>query len=74
MKLSSLSILFSGIIFLVLIYAHCPAGANDNAKTIDSKMVVLKDFQDGDVIFHTSNSSQSKAIQLATNSIYPIVE
>jgi Orthopoxvirus protein of unknown function (DUF830). len=29
-----------------------------------------KDFQDGDLIFHSSNSSQSKAIQLATHSKY----
>jgi len=27
-------------------------------------------FQDGDIIFQTSNSSQSKAIQLATQSVY----
>lgn len=28
------------------------------------------DLQDGDIVFHTSKSSQSKAIQKATNSIY----
>jgi uncharacterized protein YycO len=35
-----------------------------------SKKVNDKDFQNGDIIFQTSKSSQSKAIQLATNSKY----
>jgi uncharacterized protein YycO len=35
------------------------------SKTVDSK-----EFQNGDIIFQTSKSSQSKAIQLATNSKY----
>jgi len=30
----------------------------------------MKELQNGDIIFHTSNSSQSKAIQLATHSKY----
>lgn len=41
-----------------------------NTKTETTKVEVSPTFQNGDIIFQTSNSSQSKAIQLATNSPY----
>jgi uncharacterized protein YycO len=44
------------ILFSILMISSC----NANSKQID--------FRDGDIIFHTSKSRQSKAIQLATHS------
>lgn len=45
------------IVLLIVLIANLYATTNKN-------------LQDGDIIFHTSLSPQSKAIQLATNSIY----
>ena len=44
------------ILFSILMISSC----NANSKQID--------FRDGDIIFHTSKSRQSKAIQLSTHS------
>lgn len=42
----------------------------ENAKKEVSKLIERKEIQNGDLIFQTSLSGQSKAIQLATNSKY----
>lgn len=42
----------------------------DNAKTSIKQLTFNDDIKDGDLIFQTSQSEQSKAIQLATNSKY----
>lgn len=42
-----------------------PTEIVQNEKTID-----LSDYKNGDIIFQTSKSNQSKAIQLATDSKY----
>lgn len=44
---------------------YSPAEIAQNEKTID-----LSDYKNGDIIFQTSKSNQSKAIQLATDSKY----
>lgn len=44
--------------------------ADKPRESVKSKTVDSKEFQNGDIIFHTSKSSQSKAIQLATKSKY----
>ncbi len=45
---------------------------NKNPKEIalKDKKAIKKELQNGDLIFHTSQSNQSKAIQIATNSKY----
>lgn len=45
-------------------------GIEINKKTESISTEVTPTFQNGDIIFQTSNSSQSKAIQLATHSPY----
>lgn len=42
----------------------------DNAKNEVKQLVANDEIKNGDIIFHTSLSKQSKAIQLATNSKY----
>ena len=55
---------------------HIKVIANDLDKKVETQKQVLKDsfslkaIKEGDIIFQTSTSSQSKAIQLATNSKY----
>lgn len=44
--------------------------ADKPRKLVNSKTIDRKEFQNGDIIFQISKSSQSKAIQLATNSKY----
>jgi uncharacterized protein YycO len=44
--------------------------ADKPRELVKSKSIDSKQFQNGDIIFQTSKSSQSKAIQLATNSKY----
>jgi hypothetical protein len=44
--------------------------ADKPRELVKSKSIDSKEFQNGDIIFQTSKSSQSKAIQLATNSKY----
>ena len=47
------------------------ADGNNKDVTVDNKdFVESKKFKDGDIIFQTSQSSQSKAIQIATKSKY----
>lgn len=41
-----------------------------NVKNVDEQLLGQTDFKNGDLIFHTSRSYQSKAIQLATKSKY----
>lgn len=55
------------IILIVLFAAGC---GNEDTKTEITTVRVNSEFQNGDIIFQTSQSNQSKAIQLATNSKY----
>jgi hypothetical protein len=55
---------FGLFVVTIRIMADKPRGLR-NANTVDND-----EFQNGDIIFQTSKSSQSKAIQLATNSKY----
>lgn len=70
-------ILFSFIIFTILailIYAVTEKYKFNNAEKKDSQelsqLKIKKKIKSGDIIFQTSESSQSKAIQIATNSEY----
>lgn len=60
------------ITFLILLIIVSATGCGENQETITSQKStkVNYEFQNGDIIFQTSQSSQSKAIQLATNSKY----
>ena len=62
-----------GILGLVIymgsqVYSYAKGVQADTPKFIES--FLKNQIQNGDIIFHTSNSSQSKAIQIATNSPY----
>lgn len=63
-----------GLIVLIGLYTKHfpPAQANklENAKTAVEEHINNQEIKEGDLIFQTSLSSQSKAIQLATNSKY----
>lgn len=72
------SYLFS-LLLLVLscdskkIESHTQAVLHDSRDKIETQKLILEDtliIKEGDIIFHTSTSSQSKAIQLATHSKY----
>lgn len=58
-----------GIYFLIEIYPFA-AGVNEDALTGQFVKWNLKDIKEGDIIFQTSKSSQSKAIKIATKSKY----
>lgn len=47
----------------------CSCGGNEKPETTQTSSKVNTEFQNGDIIFQTSQSSQSKAIQLATHSV-----
>ena len=71
------SIIIFGLLGLILfggIYAqrklNNPKHRLDNAKTEVKKLPQNNEIRNGDLIFQTSLSAQSKAIQLATNSKY----
>jgi hypothetical protein len=54
-----------GVVIILLTFIL--SGCSDNPdKNVGNQM----QFRNGDIIFHTSTSDQSKAIQLATNSRY----
>ncbi len=55
------------ILILLIAAAGCGSEEPNNVNTTAD---VNNEFQNGDIIFQTSQSSQSKAIQLATGSIY----
>ncbi len=50
------------------VYSYAKGVQEDTPKFLSS--FLQGQIQNGDIIFHTSNSSQSKAIQIATNSTY----
>jgi hypothetical protein len=65
----------STILFLIIavfiISVSCTKSKNDNHSVVQHKKANEKTrFQNGDIIFHSSLSAQSKAIQLATRSKY----
>jgi uncharacterized protein YycO len=66
-------ILFFGTVLIGFIVfkqmAKFGDGVKEDVKRIET-LQIKKEIQDGDIIFQTSKSSQSKAIQLATNSKY----
>ena len=71
------TILFIGFIALILVggnYArrkyYDPRQRLENAKYEVTKLTACNELRDGDIIFQTSLSRQSKAIQLATKSEY----
>jgi len=55
------------ILILLIAAARC---SNEKTKSIESESNIITEFQNGDIIFQSSLSSQSKAIQLATHSKY----
>lgn len=57
-------------LFIILIILFAVGCGNEETKTEITTVGVNIDFQNGDIIFQTSQSNQSKAIQLATNSKY----
>ena len=57
-------------IFIFLISSNCDGQKNAVASDSVSQTPTIQQFQNGDIIFQTSLSRQSKAIQLATNSQY----
>ena len=65
-KIISVAIL--GLVFILIVKFIGPV-MGDEARHID--VIDLYDYvEDGDIIFQTSKSSQSKAVQIATNSKY----
>lgn len=58
------------LITLTTILIFCSCGGNEKSNTSSTSSKSTSDFQNGDIIFQTSQSSQSKAIQLATHSKY----
>jgi uncharacterized protein YycO len=58
------------LITLTTILIFCSCGGNEESNTSSTSSKSTSDFQNGDIIFQTSQSSQSKAIQLATHSKY----
>ncbi|PCI98512.1 MAG: peptidoglycan peptidase [Flavobacteriales bacterium] len=58
------------LLTLTTIVILCSCGEHTESKTISISSESTSEFQNGDIIFQTSQSSQSKAIQLATNSKY----
>ena len=67
------TILVIGVLAFLVYWGLKRYPFGDGAKKETARLENLKPkqkIQDGDIIFHTSKSSQSKAIQLATNSKY----
>ncbi len=67
------NVIFGLLVLILVIGAVCfPSckGKSQNRNEIVNCRVNTDDFKDGDIIFQTSLSSQSKAIQLATKSKY----
>ncbi len=62
------------LLFLLLGFSIIKITLSDNKGVFDSDEsgpgLISDQFQNGDIIFQESKSSQSKAIQLATNSRY----
>ncbi|CAA6805988.1 MAG: Unknown protein [uncultured Aureispira sp.] len=64
------------IVFTLFLLTSCTSVESNSiapdasSTSKDSKEATAPTFQNGDIIFQTSNSSQSKAIQLATHSPY----
>lgn len=61
------------VLVCVLFIFSCNSDNNSQeaiSKSTSEIIINQKPFQDGDIIFQTSKSNQSKAIQLATNSKY----
>ena len=59
------------ILTILIVAAGCGDTNNDVELNVQGVVgVESEELQDGDIIFQTSKSSQSKAIQLATNSKY----
>lgn len=52
---------------IIIIFVSCN---NSETKTTKFDKTISEEFQNGDIIFQTSQSNQSRAIQLATNSKY----
>lgn len=65
------TILITGFIYLVIIAYGFLFNQQTHAESVHSSLILKNThLQSGDLIFQTSNSSQSKAIQLATHSKY----
>lgn len=64
------------IIIIAILVIGCNSTDNKSANNLPNEMtpkegqLIQKEIQNGDLIFHTSQSSQSEAIQIATNSKY----
>lgn len=60
------------LIIIGMLIIGCNASDNQsiNKITQQKKEQAIKELQNGDLIFHTSQSNQSQAIQIATNSKY----
>ena len=68
------------VLFVLWSFSACQSSLNDrvsekeggveNSTLVQEKVVEEFKFQSGDIMFHSSQSSQSEAIQLATNSLY----
>ena len=56
-------------LFLAISFFACHS-SESNATKISSQETLKQELQNGDLIFHTSRSNQSQAIQIATNSKY----
>ncbi len=56
--------------FTLQTYQGLDSNKSTESNSLNSIEKIYKSFQDGDIIFQTSTSAQSKAIQLATKSIY----
>lgn len=74
-KIKNILISISVVIVLIITYivvdnADYASGVNEDRKTGQYLKWNLSDFKEGDIIFQTSKSAQSKAIQIATKSKY----
>lgn len=58
------------IVSLAILICSCQQMEQNQTSNGLIQAVKMKNLRNGDIIFHTSTSSQSKAIQLATNSKY----
>ena len=67
--LGILALIVIGGLYLIL-RVYDPKNNPDNAETETKQLVDVEKINNGDLIFQTSLSGQSKAIQLATNSKY----
>lgn len=70
------------IIIIGILVVRCNSTENETANSKSEKIIpkkeknelIEKEFQNGDLIFHTSRSNQSQAIQIATNLKYSHME